>query len=882
MSQLPNTGAPPIDEASGSTIPSRLSPAKPQGPLEAQSGLPSSKQSAEQPSPIRLLIYRYPLVFFVSAWIAGIGVANLGIGLRTSACLAITCGLSAAGLIHLNQARYWMKTAAALTAVAFTSSWYSLSHPLPDQDSLSALAKRQSQPIALRGVIREAAVWSPNPYFREHDPNSQPWNTKWLVCWEEIRDESIWKPVISRSQLLTAGRVHDFLPGDRIEVFGSFERIVPPTNPGMPDFSYRSQMEGIFVSVRVDDGDHISKLASTNKYWLDRLRGRAIGWIDDSLRRHITFDQAPLAAALIFGQREQVDWNSQQQLMATGTLHMLAISGMHIEMIAATLLVVCQFLNLRTVLTALILVGSCSAYAILAGANPPVVRALILIIAFTSGRLLGFHPRLFNLLALAALMLLIQSPYHLENVGVQLSFLAVATIGVFNRDLLTPRRSALQSLIEESLPKWRQWMLALSRKSLAGLKLSFWIGLLTCPLIWHHFHVVSVVSVPLNVILSIPLMIGLLAGLLTALLSWIPLVGAVLGAVSGTCLALISLLVNFFYSIPGGHLWLPSPQLWWSLIFVCIVSVGLVFRWAQQQWWLGVGLVCWTTFGLGMQAGGPRGFSGLAVSPSSSASPELRCTFIDVGHGTSVAIELPDGRVWLYDAGHMGAGERNHQVIASTLWNLRTARIDSLLISHADSDHYNATTGLLQRFQVGRVISTSRFWESAAGEAVQVRKLLDSLSLPRETWDSATPLQDLGAVNVQALHPPPAFRAETDNADSLCLQVEFAGIRILLPGDVEGSGLVTLCDQTPRHCQVMMAPHHGSLAHDVSGLLAWCRPNLVVISGNHRANRPEVLQRFMAAEHLGITFVDGAIQIRVTADGTLNFVRWSDDRWVDL
>lgn len=97
-------------------------------------------------------------------------------------------------------------------------------------------------------------------------------------------------------------------------------------------------------------------------------------------------------------------------------------------------------------------------------------------------------------------------------------------------------------------------LLAVRRYVASGLRISFWVGLLTTPLIWHHFHVVSLVSIPLNVVLSIPLMIGLLCGLATGLVAWIPWLGSVtgsmLGAISGSCLALIQGCVELAYQVP--------------------------------------------------------------------------------------------------------------------------------------------------------------------------------------------------------------------------------------------------------------------------------------------------------------------------------------------
>ncbi len=830
--------------------------------------------------------------------------------------MTVILGATTFALACNSRVSFSVKAVAGFCTVIPVACLYSLTNRPPDSDCLTSIAGRKSDPIALRGVIQQAAIWSPNPYHRESDPNSDPWSTRWRVQWEQLRDVDQWIDVSALSTLSTKGRIHQFLPGDRIEVFGSIEAIAQPSNPGMPNFAELAKAKGMFVTISTDNSSQIHKLETSFKFPFQRLRGYAVRAIDQALHRHITWGQAELAAALVFGQREQVDWESQQQLMATGTLHMLAISGMHVEIIAVTLLILSQLLALRRGTVAILVIGVCTAYAGLAGSNPPVLRALILIIAVTAARYWGMNPRLFNLLALSAVILSLQSASNLTNVGVQLSFLAVATIGVFNRDGKTERRNALQSLLEESLPWWRRCLLAIRRYVVSGLRISFWVGLLTTPLIWHHFHVVSFVSIPLNVVLSIPLMIGLLCGLATGLVAWIPwlggVIGSVLGAISGSCLAVIQGCVELAYQVPLGHLWLPSPPLWWSCIFYGMIAVWLAFARDRYRTVLGTALTLWLAVGVALFANGPRGFLGggflaagflsnadsrdiHSVDVNEASLPELRCTFIDVGHGTSAIVELPDGRVWLYDAGHMGVPDRSHEVIANALWSLPTARIDTLILSHADSDHYNATTGLLRRFRLGRVVSTARFWDSQAREVKQVRESLFLADIPREIWNASTELPqalatdpnaatntDIPPVRFSVLHPQPMFRGETDNADSLCLQLEYAGSRLLLPGDIEGSGMLALCEQPPRDCAVMMAPHHGSLAFDATPLLEWCRPKTVIISGNHRAARPEVIGRYALADQLGVTFLHGAIQVCLRSDGSIATRHWKIDHWENL
>ena len=113
----------------------------------------------------------------------------------------------------------------------------------------------------------------------------------------------------------------------------------------------------------------------------------------------------------------------------------------------------------RAILVLVAIVGVCGCYAALAGGKPPVLRAVLVVSAFGLARTLGRQARLCNVLSLAALTLLLVRAANVDNVGVHLSFLAVGTIGVFVIQQGRPlqRRTALQSLIEESHGIWMRW-----------------------------------------------------------------------------------------------------------------------------------------------------------------------------------------------------------------------------------------------------------------------------------------------------------------------------------------------------------------------------------------------------------------------------------------
>jgi competence protein ComEC len=828
-------------------------------------------------------VYRLPMLFIAIGLAGGVWLGGRVEVIRPEwlMILAVLLGCAAV-FIHTQDRRGWA-IASTLPAIFLLGVYFGIKSEPPTEDSLSRIATVDWQPCAMRVVVQAAAVWQPNPNHRPIDPNSQPWKTQWSVKCIAIRHRDQWQTTTALSTLTTDGRVECYLPGDTLEIFGHFRKIGPSANPGGFNFAEQARLEHRFIILRVESA---KQLALVDSRWrghtLARLRGMAIHNIDKRLAHWVSYGQAPLAAALVFGQRQQVDWQDQQELMATGTLHMLSISGLHVEIVAGLLLGICIFVGASHRATFLCLVIATWCYAGLSGAEPPVVRAAVQVSVFAFARWSGGRTRIGNLLGTAAIVVVLLRASNLENVGVQLSFLAVATIGFFIS--ATHKRAQidrLQLVVDETRAAWWIWVRWLSRKAFELTCLSAWITLFTCPLIWTNFHVLSPIAIPLNVIIAIPLTISLLSGLGLGLLGWIPPIGWLCGWLCGASLSFITAAVAMGKQVPGGHVWLPAPPLGWTVAFYVATLLWLALF--GRKWLLGLAalLIFWIAIGATPWMSGPRGKFDRwpAMSLDNLQSTELRCTFLSVGHGTSVMIEHPTGEVWLYDAGHLGAAERSHQEIAASLWNLKTARIDRLIISHADADHYNATMGLAERFSVGEIVSTPQFWTKQEPEIQDLTATLKLVARTSESW--AYPQEyDQGHVHFRVLHPNAAWRGATDNADSLCLEIEFAGKRVLLPGDLEGAGLVQLLTLPSRPCHVVMAPHHGSMSHDPTSLLQWCQPHVVVISGGPRAVRADVIERYSRIQSLlAITHRDGAIQVRISQNGELSTWNWANEQW---
>lgn len=794
-------------------------------------------------------------------------------------------GFASLGLSFLGASRLRLTIPMAATGCCLLGAAYALLSSPILSDSLSGSAQRGFQPIAVRAIITTSASWKPNPSFRVQDPTSQPWITQFCLRCLEVQDRDQWKPMVALCRFSVPGRIDDLLPGDIVEIYGSFARIQPPTNPGAFDYATRFQEDGMLVNLTAEDRRQIVRVGRSPSYVIRRLRAQLVRAADNHFRSYLTPTHASLAAALTVGAREQVEWSDQQSLMLTGTLHLLAISGLHVEILAGSLglLLVTLGLRPRTVFVAIAL--TVCTYAFLAGAKPPVVRAAIVASAYAYARWRGFTPNLANILSLAALGLMIARVSNLWNVGVQLSFLAVITIAIFvlgNKQ--QAKHSTLARTLDENLTGIAWWMRVLWTRVGEMLRLSFWVWLITSPLIWQYFHIVSPISVPLNVGISIPLVASLLASLGLAIGGSIPVFGQLCASVASFSLDTITRLIDMGEAAPWGHYWLPSPPVWWSVAFYC-TTVFWLFRFgARRRVLLGCLLTMWLAGGIlwcefGFSRASHSGRQAASIVPIESVDPELRCTFLDVGHGTSVIVELPDGRVWLYDAGRLGADERSFETMANALWHLGASKIDTVFLSHADADHYNGLSGLLKRFTIGKIASTSHFWQSTEVDVENLRQQILKSGTPTDVLASNLQGQTSG-THWSILHPSANLQASTDNESSLCLCLEYAGKRILLPGDLEGSGLINLTRLPPRPCHVLMAPHHGSVTFNPQQILNWCQPDIVVISGNHRALQPRVLQYYSLPQaETAITFRDGAIQIRIGPTGNLSTWHWVKDDW---
>ncbi|HWB00426.1 MAG TPA: ComEC/Rec2 family competence protein [Pirellulales bacterium] len=787
----------------------------------------------------------------------------------------LSCGLLAiwATLFALNW-RFGRVACLCCASIAAGAAWHHARWNLFADDEIGLCATDQPQSVCVEAIALE----SPRRVLAGmNDPLSAVPHgdrTRLLVDTTTIRDGGHWREISGRALMTIDGHLLGVHAGDRLRAVAQLASPSSPQNPGEFDFACHRRADRQLCRLWVDGPAAVTVVEHAERWSasaiIDWLRQRGQQMFDELLPQRA----APLAAALILGSREQLDAEQADGFFRTGMVHLLSISGLHVGLLALGSLC---FLRLGLLRRTTTLVGCAAltiAYALLVHAEPPAVRATILVVLTCTALIAGRSINGYNALAAAGIVVLAINPADLFRAGPQLSFLCALALVWFAQ---LPQPIETDRLFDELAPsvfdQIRVWLRRVGRGIALSLLLSLCIWCISLPLVAYQFHIVSPIALLLTPLLAPLIGCALFSGFGLLLVGWLlPPVGAVLALLCGASLVATQVAIEFASRMPLAYRWVVGPSGAWVLGFYAIVLASLVVPMRRGRT---------TTFAIAVSAWCAIGLLATSAQPRDDA---LRTTFLSVGHGLAVVLELPDGRTWLYDAGCLTAPERCANTIACFLWSRGIGRIDTVMISHADVDHFNALPELTTRVPIGRVLVSEPMLQSARDRAQQIMyAALEDAGIPIATVKADT---DVGPVDaayrLHVLQPPDAPLPGSDNSHSIVLSVEYRGRRILLTGDLESPGLERLLASPPSDYDAILAPHHGSANRsNHPGLADWSKPEWVVLSGaagkDSSAAESAYLKRGAVTLHTGRT---GAVTVIVGSSGQIevySFLDQADD-----
>jgi competence protein ComEC len=776
---------------------------------------------------------------------------------RASACLAAACAL----LAIVFRARLRVQHGFLLLCFLFLgAAWHHVRwSDLPPRD-LARSIDETPRPTWLRGVLADRTIYHPPEGGRELQDEGY---TSSVLVVTGLCDGQDWHEFTGRAHLVIGGDRTDLRAGDPIWAAGMLSAITGPTNPGESDRRDRFRADGIRLRMSVADSISVGPGPERSAFTWTRWLGRARAWCHDRLGDALGTTVTPLASALLLGRREAIDPDVNDAFARTGTTHLLAISGLHLQAMALIIGGACLLAGAGHRTThAVILMGTLS-YATLVGWMPSVARSATMTCLFCLSCLLNRPSPVGNLMAAALIATLALNPSDLFDVGCQLSFLSVSAL-IWAVPWALGRAEAREHPLDrvERLywPRWRRVVHGLARAVGACLVASAIVWLVTWPLVALRFHLVS----PIGIILNFPLIpiTSLALGLCTLTLAlssaWLPLAAPFAWACRGL-LEMSQWFVMNGERVPFGHFFVPGPPVAWVLGFyglLAVLAMALSVRWRRVGWAWGA-MFAWVV-GLGV----------VWLRTTGPAHPEVE-TF-DVGHGLATLIHAPSGRAYLYDCGRMHDPQVGRRVIAPALWERGITRIDGLFLSHPDADHVNGLPDVLDRFHVRAVMVPPAFLTS---DDLAIQALMADIQrrgVPVRVLQTGDRIPlDEGLV-ATVLNPCPGGLLDApDNDQSVVLDLDHRGRHLLLTGDVDGYGQDDLVLGPRPPIDVMFAPHHGGRTANPPRLYDWAQPAVVVVSQRRpRASSTDPLEMLARrGTRLHRTWADGAVRVVGGPDG---------------
>ena len=859
-------------------------------------------------------VARRPLIWFAVCWLAGVSAGSVGTW-RHGMLFIAGWGLlvAAAALFRLLPGKLALACAAALLAGMGARLW---SEAGQTPDIADRLNPEEAMDVYLGGTVHSAVnvdgdtvrfVLLAREVVTMAEPGSGPGEMALAV-----REKVQVRLRLNAEEELPAAQAMQ--RGDPVTIRGMLGRPDDAGNFGAFDYRAYLERQGIRWVLTAKGRDAVGAWTGRAPWtvvplaWADRVRALTGALMD----RLYPGGDAGYMKGLVAGIQSDVDPALYDTFSRLGLTHVLAISGMHVGVVALLLLQFGRVLRLTRERSYDLVLAAIPPYILFTGASPSAVRAGIMgMLALRLARQNRLKDGL-HLLAAAAVAMTAWQPAIVENLSFLLS--AIVTGGLL---LFVP-------MVHDWLPLRPKWLRGALAVTLVAQAVSF-------PLTAHYFHQFHLLSPLANLLLAsfisvVVMPLGLASLVLAAV--WFPL-GTVPAALASWCnrgtFALADWLVRAdrFRTI-----WPETPPLWVVSGYALLGATCWAIKAAKEH-----GRPWRQTF-RPAASGGVSGTATAGIAPSSFSFPARRqrarhrrlsvataavlallwtgfvawggfrnpwdrtaaVMFLDVGQGDAVLVRTGSGRHLLIDAGgtvtfHKPGDEWRERtdpfevgkdVLIPLLRKRGVRTLEALVLTHLDADHIGGAEAVLNEVRVKRLIMNGTYRRNERTERLFRLALRKGVPIYAARAGMRWAIDD--SVVLDVLHPfeapprgVPLPEEERQNDRSVVLALNLYGRQFLLPGDLGASGerrVLAALDAAPPRADVLKAGHHGSRSSNGPEWLTVWRPREAVISvGRHNLYghpHPDTVQRLTAAGAAVFrTDRHGEIQYRVTPDGRL-------------
>ncbi|MFH0926171.1 MAG: DNA internalization-related competence protein ComEC/Rec2, partial [bacterium] len=663
--------------------------------------------------------------------------------------------------------------------------------------------------------------------------------------------------------------------GDVIFFTGKLKRPRGFRNPGLFNYEFYLQRQGIYATCNLQDSSAIKYLDQKGNQLLSipfRLREYLANKISVSYPPEVV----SLLNGLVLGLKGGINKSTEESFQKAGLMHLLAISGFHLGIIAVSfflfikiiflilphniLIVITDFINIKK-LSSLFIIFIVIFYTLLTGYRYSSIKAAILIITYLIATILEFQEDIYNILVLAAFIILLWKPASLFDVDVQLSFMA--TFLVIYVCKLLKKKNRREHNLDHAVNK------GYSLKSI-GTKLyylfiiSSFLILGMAPLVSFYFYYLSIAGFISNLI-AIPLTyiiinLTLVSSSLSIISKNIALPFLYLNRIFSKTLLF---LVNFFAKLPYSSFYTFKPS-FFELVLIYLFLFFLFTNYLSKRKKISILLATISIFLIDLYI-------------TTAKSPYLKANFLDVGQGDASLIELPNRSNLLIDGGgiYKDSFDMAENIIIPYLCSKKMLRVDNLILSHPESDHIYGLLSLVKKFKVKRVIDIQRPFSPPLYE--KFLRVIKEKKIEHYLIKAGDELFLDKDVTIKLIYPQQELNIldksnkwfNKVNNQSLVLKLTYNDVSFLYPGDIEAKAERFIVEANPFHLldsTILKVPHHGSKTSSSIEFIEAVQPRLAIVSAgyNNQFNLPnkEVLKRYQKKEvQIYQTNDDGAIII---------------------
>lgn len=639
--------------------------------------------------------------------------------------------------------------------------------------------------------------------------------------------------------------------GDVLKIKGRLEKPIGQKNFGEFDYELYLAREKVFTYLNIWQEKDIQKIGENDSNFLVSFSLSARDKIKEITKQTLPQPYSYLLIGMLLGEKNFIPPHLKEVFTEAGIMHILAVSGLHVGIIAMALLALLSMLNLPKKLKLLTLILILIMYASITGFRPSVLRATIMFLLLIGGKLINRSRNLNISLFFAGFLILLLNPLILYDAGFLLSF--IVTFFIIN----------LSPIFQELFSKIVAWI-----KNPLAVSTAAWIGIF--PLSAYFFTKVSIISIVSN-ILIIPLtVVAVILGFVTFFIGMASISLAGLFAnLNYLVLSLITLIAKSFSSLPFAFVYVAQPSilviiLYYLMVFFIIELFYIKILSQKIKKKAALIVLSITLLIISVQIFYP--------------ADNLKVNFINVGEGDCILIEAPNKINILIDGGGTPQSDFDvgSKIVVPYLRRKGINEIDLLILTHPHLDHLEGLLPVLKEFKVGMVLDSGLLCDISAYK--EFISLIQKKSIPYHKAKAGDNFVFSNNLEIFLLNPlyDSDFYDESDfNNASIVVKLFYKNADFLFTGDIEVTAEKKLLVwQNILQSDILKVGHHGSITSTNLEFLDKVDPRIAIITvGKNHFGHPsqKIIERLE----------DGNIQIyRTDEDGTIIVRTNGQEYWI--